>query len=131
MFLVNRCAAWTLLVAALAAGSVVSPGAGHAQDSTMPATLQFRPMLKVGVVIKPGGAEVHEVKAGPATKMARKDNTKVRGIMERGDIITKVGEKAVKTLDDLKDGLAAEGQIVITVWDKRTRKEIEWIVNPE
>jgi S1-C subfamily serine protease len=97
-------------------------------DEVRAVTIQIRPMLKIMIVIEPGGARVREVYKGPAANMERADNRKIKGIMEPGDIITKVEDKPIKTVDDIRNGIAGGGEVKVTVWDKRTRKEIDWIV---
>ena len=101
-------------------------------DDPVPQTLQNRPQLKIDVVIKPGGAEVTGVqRGGPATKMKRADNPNIRGALEPGDFITMVNGVKVKTLKDLRDGVAVGGSVTITVWDRNTKKSIDWIVAPK
>jgi S1-C subfamily serine protease len=107
------------------------PAPAKAQKQKVaPTTLQIRPQLKIRVSIEPGGARVASVQAGPATRMKRADNPNIRGLMEQGDIITKVDGNPIKTLDDLRDGIAGGKQVTLTVWDKRSKKEVDWIVDP-
>jgi hypothetical protein len=111
---------------------LVGPGVSGQEK---PAEKRVQAVIRTGGNFLPGGYEVTVVEpTGPAANLQMPGNPNIKGILDKGDVITAIDGKPFadrrEFLDLLNSGASANGgKVQLTVRDVKNGQSVVWIAN--